>query len=101
MPDGGGRASRIWLWVRVAAVAAALAIPYAVHQRAHAPKEPAAFACAGDSQCEVRGKDEWERCSHVDAPVDRNSPRAARDATSKTQEGYSCRCVTKACSWTK
>lgn len=60
----------------------------------------APLTCTANSECEVRGKDEWESCEHIAAPRPPEQPsRSARDQTSKTQEGYSCGCVAQQCQY--
>jgi hypothetical protein len=62
------------------------------------PPLPRPRPCTADTECEVRGVDEWERCDNVADPP--NSERGpAADATSRTQDGYVCRCVSRQCTW--
>jgi len=62
------------------------------------PPPPRPRPCAADTECQVRGVDEWERCDNVaDPPSSGHGP--AGDATSRTQDGYVCRCFSRQCTW--
>lgn len=92
---------RIMLWVRIIAIIAAIAIPaYLSHIKHTRRAEAQPLTCASTSECEVRGKDEWERCHHVkDALTPEQQAATSRDATSKTQDGYACLCIAATCRW--
>jgi hypothetical protein len=97
---------RVLFWVRIVAVIAAIALPAYISHVKHAAKpttqvqQPPTLACASTAECEVRGKDEWERCRHVKDPLTPEQQSAvAGDATSKTQEGYACLCIASVCRW--
>lgn len=62
------------------------------------PLPPRPRPCAADTECQVRGVDEWERCDNVADPP-RSGHGPAGDATSRTQDGYVCRCVSRQCTW--
>lgn len=86
-------------WIKIIAIICAIAIPAFVSLRAK-DQPPTPVACAADQECELRGRDEWERCHHVKDPLtpEQKAP-LSRDATSKTHDGYACLCVAKACEW--
>jgi hypothetical protein len=64
--------------------------------------KPSPLICRTSADCELRGKDEWESCTNKLAPLQpEQEGRAARDQTSKSQEGYSCGCVTQQCAYFK
>lgn len=64
--------------------------------------QAAPLVCNAPTDCELRGKDEWESCEHISAPRQpEQEGRPARDQTSKSQEGYSCGCVEQKCAYFK
>ncbi|MEZ0260066.1 MAG: hypothetical protein ACAH80_03610 [Alphaproteobacteria bacterium] len=66
------------------------------------PAQSAPLPCTANTDCEVRGKDEWETCQHKQEPVSElQQAMVSRDQTSKTQEGYSCLCVESQCKYHK
>ncbi|TAL33759.1 MAG: hypothetical protein EPN97_08980 [Alphaproteobacteria bacterium] len=92
---------KVMLWVRIVAIIAAIALPAYLTHIKHATKaEAQPLPCASLAECEVRGKDEWERCHHIKDPLTpEQQATSSRDATSKTQDGYACLCIASACRW--
>lgn len=57
------------------------------------------LTCSSSSECELRGQDEWEECSHINNPV-LDVPNHAADISSMSERGYICKCMENAkCGW--
>ena len=86
-----------WTLLLIVSAIAATAVAALVLLRGP-PPPPRPRPCAADTECQVRGVDEWERCDNVaDPPSSGHGP--AGDATSRTQDGYVCRCFSRQCTW--
>jgi hypothetical protein len=82
----------------VLTIALGLGSLYLVQILGYQPPPPSPLICANSSECAVIGVDEREQCGHAkNAAVGAVTP--ARDATSKTHDGYACLCMASECRW--